>query len=55
MMDTVCAETALGVGTHTDITRFSARVINGIGFLGAGTIIVAGHQAVKGLTTAAAL
>jgi len=55
MIDTVWAETALGIGTRTDITRFSAQVINGIGFLGAGTIIVTGHQAVKGLTTAAAL
>ena len=38
-----------------DVSRFSAQVINGIGFLGAGTIIVTGHQEVKGLTTAAAL
>ena len=34
----------------------SARqVINGIGFLGAGTILVTGRQQVKGLTTAAGL
>lgn len=39
----------------TDLTRFGAQVINGIGFLGAGTIIVAGRQQVKGLTTAAGL
>ena len=31
------------------------RVINGIGFLGAGTILVTGRQQVKGLTTAAGL
>lgn len=43
------------IGTKTDISRFSAQVINGVGFLGAGTIIVTGHQAVRGLTTAAAL
>ena len=30
-------------------------MINGIGFLGAGTIIVTGRQEVKGLTTAAGL
>lgn len=40
---------------NADITRFSAQVINGVGFLGAGTIIVTGRQEVKGLTTAAGL
>ncbi len=39
----------------TDVSRLGAQVINGIGFLGAGTIIVTGHQEVKGLTTAAGL
>lgn len=38
-----------------DVTRFSAQVVNGIGFLGAGTIIVTGKQQIKGLTTAAGL
>lgn len=55
MLDTCWAETAANVGMRTDMSRFSAQVINGIGFLGAGTIIVTGHQSVKGLTTAAAL
>lgn len=45
--------TALGI--RTDVSRFGAQVINGIGFLGAGTIIVTGRQEVKGLTTAAGL
>ena len=40
---------------QTDIARFGAQVINGIGFLGAGTIIVTGRQQVKGMTTAAGL
>ena len=40
---------------RTDVSRFGAQVINGIGFLGAGTIIVTGRQEVKGLTTAAGL
>ena len=40
---------------NTDVSRLGAQVINGIGFLGAGTIIVTGHQEVKGLTTAAGL
>jgi putative Mg2+ transporter-C (MgtC) family protein len=43
-------------GQHnTDASRLGAQVINGIGFLGAGTIIVTGRQEVKGLTTAAGL
>lgn len=40
---------------NTDISRFGAQVINGIGFIGAGTIIVTGRQQVKGMTTAAGL
>lgn len=40
---------------RADAARFGAQVINGVGFLGAGTIIVTGKQQVKGLTTAAAL
>ncbi|MGL4799416.1 MAG: MgtC/SapB family protein [Cellulosilyticaceae bacterium] len=38
-----------------DPTRMGAQVISGIGFLGAGTIIVTGRNRVKGLTTAAGL
>jgi putative Mg2+ transporter-C (MgtC) family protein len=41
--------------TASDISRYGAQVINGIGFLGAGTIILTGRREVKGLTTAAAL
>jgi len=39
----------------TDASRMGAQVISGIGFLGAGTIIVVGRNEVKGLTTAAGL
>ena len=46
---------AESVFPKTDISRFGAQVINGIGFLGAGTIIVTGRQQVKGMTTAAGL
>ena len=42
-------------GQTTDLSRLGAQVINGIGFLGAGPIIVTGRQQVKGLTTAAGL
>lgn len=38
----------------SDITRFIAQVVSGIGFLGAGTIIVS-KRSVAGLTTAASL
>ena len=38
-----------------DPSRMGAQVISGIGFLGAGTIIVTGRNRVKGLTTAAGL
>jgi putative Mg2+ transporter-C (MgtC) family protein len=43
------------LGITTDVSRLGAQVINGIGFLGAGTIIVTRRQEVKGLTTAAGL
>ena len=46
---------AQAVGITTDVSRFGAQVINGIGFLGAGTIIHTGRQEIKGLTTAAGL
>lgn len=38
-----------------DASRFAAQVINGIGFLAAGTIIATGHQQVSGLTSAIGL
>ena len=44
-----------GIGTQVDVARFGAQVINGIGFLGAGTVLVTQRQEVKGLTTAAGL
>ena len=55
MLTGAWAETAGEVGIRTDVSRFGAQVINGIGFLGAGTIIVTGRQEVKGMTTAAGL
>lgn len=55
MLTTHWADYAGVAGATTDVSRFGAQVINGIGFLGAGTIIVTGRQEVKGLTTAAGL
>ena len=40
---------------YTDIARLGAQVVAGVGFIGAGTIIVTRHRRVKGLTTAAGL
>lgn len=38
-----------------DPMRLGAQVVSGIGFLGAGTIVVTRHSQIKGLTTAAGL
>ena len=60
----VCLGSTLAIMTNqyvyqvygvSDPTRLAAQVISGIGFLGAGTIIVTGRHQVKGLTTAAGL
>ncbi len=40
---------------YTDMARLGAQVIAGIGFIGAGTIIITKRRQVKGLTTAAGL
>ena len=40
---------------NIDITRMSAQVVSGIGFIGAGTILVTRDNRIKGLTTAAGL
>ena len=55
MLTTDWASAAEAVGLKTDVSRFGAQVINGIGFLGAGTVIATNQQKVKGLTTASGL
>lgn len=45
----------LEMNYQTDMARLGAQVIAGIGFIGAGTIIVTRRQRIKGLTTAAGL
>jgi len=45
----------LYMGLYTDMARLGAQVVAGIGFIGAGTIMVTSRQRVKGLTTAAGL
>ena len=42
-------------GLEADVSRIPAGVISGIGFLGAGSILVTGRNQIKGLTTAASL
>ena len=48
-------ELYLNMHYFTDMARLGAQVVAGIGFIGAGTIIVTKRQRVKGLTTAAGL
>lgn len=55
MLETRWLAQSMAIGIKTDVSRFGAQVINGIGFLGAGTILVTRQQQVKGLTTAASL
>ncbi len=43
------------INPNSDPARLGAQVINGIGFLGAGTIMVTSKSKVQGLTTAAGL
>jgi len=50
-----CELTKMGTQGLADPLRLSAQVIAGIGFIGAGTIIVTKRRQVKGLTTAAGL
>ena len=45
----------LEMNYQTDMARLGAQVVAGIGFIGAGTIIVTRRQRIKGLTTAAGL
>ncbi len=42
-------------GGNTDVARLSAQVVSGIGFLGAGTILIKNSAVITGLTTAAGI
>lgn len=53
-LNTALAEPKLAGVLRADDARLIAQVVSGIGFLGAGTIIVQ-HRIVRGLTTAASL
>ena len=49
------SEFLVGNNERADAGRLGAQVISGIGFLGAGTILVTSKNRIKGLTTAAGL
>ncbi len=55
MMSGSWAAVAGETGARVDVLRIPAQAIQGIGFLGAGLIIRAAHQQVKGLTTSTGL
>ena len=54
-MAVMTSQFLVSAGFATDPGRLGAQVVAGIGFLGAGTIIVTKNRQVKGLTTAAGL
>ncbi len=43
------------LGLPTDLTRLGAQVIAGVGFIGAGTVMVIKRREIKGITTAAGI
>jgi len=55
MVNTLWNDSYQQLGIGLDLSRYGAQVINGIGFLGAGTIILSGNKKIKGMTTAAGL
>ena len=54
-LTTLTGQYLLARGLYTDPARLGAQVIAGMGFIGAGAIIVTSRRQVKGLTTAAGL
>jgi len=55
MINTQWAEASALLGKKVDVSRIGAKAIGGVGFLGAGTILITDQSEVKGLTTAAGL
>ena len=55
MLRTIWSETFVELGEKYDALRIAGQTVTGIGFLGAGIIIKATHQQVKGLTTSTGL
>ncbi|MCI9155651.1 MAG: MgtC/SapB family protein [Lawsonibacter sp.] len=55
MINTQWAQVSALLDKKVDVSRIGAKAIGGVGFLGAGTILVTEQWEVKGLTTAAGL
>ncbi len=55
MLDTQWASLATKFGLKTDVTRLASQAVDGIGFLGAGSILLTRKNQVRGLTSAASL
>ena len=55
MLSTQWADSYAIVGQRTDGVRLGAQIINGVGFIGTGTILLTERQEVRGLTTASCL
>ena len=56
VMTSLCSEyVSITTGMEGDVFRISAQVISGIGFLGAGMILVRNNNTIAGLTTAAGM
>lgn len=55
MFSTRWADVVKEVGIRLDVVRQSAKVVDGIGFIGAGSILLTAKNEVKGITTAAGL
>jgi len=55
MINTQWAEASALLNKKVDVSRIGAKAIGGVGFLGAGTILITDQSEVKGLTTAAGL
>lgn len=55
MSNTQWADVSSLLNKQIDVSRIGAKAIGGVGFLGAGTILITDQSEVKGLTTAAGL
>lgn len=55
MSNTQWADVSSLLNKQIDVSRIRAKAIGGVGFLGAGTILITDQSEVKGLTTAAGL
>ncbi len=55
MLRTQWAYVAASLDLKTDVTRFASTAVDGIGFLGAGSILLTRKNQVRGLTSAASL